>query len=142
MAAKLAEIWAPPGPPKGVEAKRREGACLCRTDRRAGGVARRDLAPWGRATVSASLQIAPARAGKGGAAPSSWRRPLASGVSDARPELGLISAEISGNLGALGRRWGGAAGCHLDTRGSFLRTALSSSFSSSLLPPEVPSPFP
>lgn len=37
MAAKLAEIWAPPGPRKGVQAKRREGACLCSTGGRAGG---------------------------------------------------------------------------------------------------------
>lgn len=54
MAATLAEIWAPPGPPKGVEAKRREGACLCRTGGRAGGVAHWDLANWGPATVTTS----------------------------------------------------------------------------------------
>ena len=132
----LAEIWAPPGPPRGVEAERREGACLRRTSGQAGGVACRatsgghcrPLSPPS-AQVSGSL----GRAGQGGdgaqpAAPPAqlWglrRLP-------ACPESWLISARPSGKLGALGELRGGVVGATSATRGT----------SSSSVPP-FPLPF-
>lgn len=95
----LAASRAPPGPREGVETERREGACLCETERH----------PPGSAATGAGRSLVPASV-------SASQKPR------------LISAGPSGKLGALGKGRGGAADATLATQHLLLCAALSSSF--------------
>lgn len=117
MAAALAEIWAPPGPPEGVEAERREGACLRRPGGRRGRGARAPAPgePGGRQRPArAQVRGLPGPKGRG----PSPSRPPRGAPPPACPEPPLIYAEQGGTLGAPGERRGGAAAATSATHGA------------------------
>lgn len=142
MAAMLAEIWAPPGPPRG--SKRRGGRGRA-SEGQAGG---RGRGAQGQSTSGRPLSPPAAQvSGRWGGA--GWDRAQAAAPPAQLPGLrhppGAAAhfRRAQRKAGGLGRAPGRSRRCHLgDARHLLLRAALSSSFSSSLLPPEVLSPIP